>query len=146
VAAAFVVRIFDRLRLPFVMFPLLLCAVAFAMPALHAHELQSAEKLVLQLKWKHQFQFAGYCVPLKKDCYRDAGFVVDIRETQDGIDPVESVLKGEAEFGVGASGLALHRARGRLEELLLAADRALDRAKNGGRNRMESATSEPISC
>ena len=80
---------------------------------LHAQELQPAEKVVLQLKWKHQFQFAGYYAALKKGYYRDAGLVVDIREAQDGIDPVESVLKGEADYGVGASELALHRARGR---------------------------------
>lgn len=96
----------------------LLLAVTLAaalLPALplRAQELQPAEKVVLQLKWKHQFQFAGYYAALKKGYYRDAGFVVDIREAQDGLDPVETVLKGEAEYGVGASELALHRVRGR---------------------------------
>ena len=97
-------------------FRLLLSAcvlAAFAAVPLQAQDLRPAEKVVLQLKWKHQFQFAGYYAALKMGYYRDAGFVVDIRELQDGVDPVESVLKGEADYGVGASELVLHHARGR---------------------------------
>ncbi|MBX3666287.1 MAG: diguanylate cyclase [Burkholderiales bacterium] len=91
----------------------LFCAAVLAAAPLHAQDMRPAEKVVLQLKWKHQFQFAGYYAALKKGYYRDAGFVVDIREAQDGVDPVDSVLKGEAEFGIGASELALYRAQGR---------------------------------
>ena len=32
------------------------------------------DKVSLQLKWKHQFQFAGYYAALEKGFYRDAGF------------------------------------------------------------------------
>ena len=38
------------------------------------------EKVSLQLKWKHQFQFAGYYAALEKGFYRDAGFETEIRE------------------------------------------------------------------
>lgn len=102
-----------RLPLKLIQYLTLAAALLLTVLPLNAQDLQPAEKVVLQLKWKHQFQFAGYYAALKKGFYRDAGFVVDIREAQDGLDPVDSVLKGEAEYGVAASELALHRARGR---------------------------------
>ena len=40
----------------------------------------------LQLKWKHQFQFAGYYAALEKGFYRDAGLDVEIREGGPDID------------------------------------------------------------
>lgn len=102
-----------RLPLKLIQYLTLAAALLLTVLPLNAQDLQPAEKVVLQLKWKHQFQFAGYYAALKKGFYRDAGFVVDIREAQDGLDPVDSVLKGEAEYGVAASELALHRAQGR---------------------------------
>lgn len=70
------------------------------------------ERVVLQLNWKHQFQFAGYYAAIEKGYFRDAGFEVSLRELNEGHDPVQAVLGGEADFGVAASELALHRAKG----------------------------------
>ncbi len=70
------------------------------------------ERGVLQLNWKHQFQFAGYYAAIEKGYFRDAGFEVSLRELDEGHDPVQTVLGGEADFGVAASELALHRAKG----------------------------------
>jgi diguanylate cyclase (GGDEF)-like protein/PAS domain S-box-containing protein len=70
------------------------------------------ERVVLQLNWKHQFQFAGYYAAIDKGYFRDAGFEVSLRELDAGHDPVQTVLGGEADFGVAASELALHRAKG----------------------------------
>jgi diguanylate cyclase (GGDEF)-like protein/PAS domain S-box-containing protein len=70
------------------------------------------EKVRLQLNWKHQFQFAGYYEAVAQGYFREAGFEVELREIEDGQDPVETVLKGEADYGVGASELALFRGRG----------------------------------
>jgi hypothetical protein len=36
-------------------------------------------KVTLQLKWLHEFQFAGYYAALQQGYYRAAGFDVDIR-------------------------------------------------------------------
>jgi len=72
----------------------------------------AVERVVLQLNWKHQFQFAGYYAAIDKGYFRDAGFEVSLRELNEGNDPVVAVLGGEAEFGVAASELALHRAQG----------------------------------
>ncbi len=71
-----------------------------------------AETVVLQLNWKHQFQFAGYYASIEKGYYREAGFDVRLREVQEGRDPIETVLSGSADYGVGASELALRRAQG----------------------------------
>ncbi|HAS83821.1 MAG TPA: hypothetical protein DCS43_14395, partial [Verrucomicrobia bacterium] len=42
----------------------------------------AAENVRLQLKWQHQFQFAGYYAALEKGYYRDAGLNVDILPAQ----------------------------------------------------------------
>ncbi|HEY7377324.1 MAG TPA: diguanylate cyclase [Steroidobacteraceae bacterium] len=66
----------------------------------------------LQLKWRHQFQFAGYYAALEKGYYREAGFAVSIIPLSPGADPVEIVLNREADFGVASSELVLRYARG----------------------------------
>ena len=73
---------------------------------------RSLEKVRLQLKWQHQFQFAGYYAAVAQGYYRAAGLAVELIEAQPGHDPVEAVLTGQAEFGVGNSELVLRRAQG----------------------------------
>jgi ABC-type nitrate/sulfonate/bicarbonate transport system substrate-binding protein len=58
------------------------------------------DQVSMQLKWKHQFQFAGYYAALAQGFYRDAGLEVTIREGGPGIDVAESVASGKADFGV----------------------------------------------
>lgn len=65
----------------------------------------------LQLKWKHQFQFAGYYAAKEKGFYEDEGLRVDILP-YDGEDPVKAVVEGRAEFGIGNSELLVNRANG----------------------------------
>lgn len=71
------------------------------------------ETVVLQLKWHHAFQFAGYYAALEKGYYREAGLEVDIQAGAPGIDVVERVVSGEADFGIGTSSLLLARAAGK---------------------------------
>ncbi len=71
-----------------------------------------AETVTLQLRWKHQFQFAGYYAALERGFYREAGLDVRIVEARPNEDVVATVLRGEADFGVGTSDLLLRRARG----------------------------------
>lgn len=85
---------------------LLLCLVALLpLPA------TALEQVALQLKWKHQFQFAGYYAAQEKGYYRDAGMEVELREAGPETDPVGEVLGGRAQFGVSNSALILERAR-----------------------------------
>ena len=39
----------------------------------------AAEKIPLQLRWDHQFQFAGYYAAQWQGYYKDAGFQIEIR-------------------------------------------------------------------
>jgi len=66
----------------------------------------------LQLKWRHQFQFAGYYAAKEKGFYREAGLEVNIREASAAIDPIQEVLASRAQYGVGNSGLLLARQAG----------------------------------
>ncbi|HQH33318.1 MAG TPA: ABC transporter substrate-binding protein [Petrotogaceae bacterium] len=66
----------------------------------------------LQLKWYHQFQFAGYYAALEKGFYEQAGLDVSIIEGGPDIFPVAAVYNKEAQYGVCGSELLLHRLRG----------------------------------
>jgi class 3 adenylate cyclase/ABC-type nitrate/sulfonate/bicarbonate transport system substrate-binding protein len=71
---------------------------------------KALEKVSLQLKWLHQFQFAGYYVALEQGYYRDAGLDVEIRQGGPFIDAMVDVGSGKADFGVCASGVVLPQA------------------------------------
>lgn len=67
----------------------------------------AAERVTLQLKWTHAFQFAGYYAALEKGYYREAGLEVEIVPAKPGLDVVQTVLSGKAQYGVGTSSLLL---------------------------------------
>lgn len=81
-------------------------------PVALAQDKHRTVPVVLQLNWKHQFQFAGYYAAIEKGYYRDAGFEVQVNEYQNGVDPVDAVLSGDADYGIGASELVLRYAKG----------------------------------
>lgn len=90
------------------------CGLVFACALAHAGEpARAMESVSLQLKWSHAFQFAGYYAALEQGYYREAGLDVRLLEAGPGIDPLESVLSGQAQYGVGTSGLLLARAAGK---------------------------------
>ena len=71
------------------------------------------ERVTLQLKWTHAFQFAGYYAAVAQGYYRDAGLDVQIVEATPGVDPIRQVIEGQAHFGVGTSSLLLERNAGK---------------------------------
>lgn len=71
------------------------------------------DKVRLQLKWQHQFQFAGYYAAKEKGYYQAAGLDVEIIPCEPGDDPMQKVLQGKAEFGVGSTQLLLLREQGK---------------------------------
>jgi class 3 adenylate cyclase/ABC-type nitrate/sulfonate/bicarbonate transport system substrate-binding protein len=75
-------------------------AFAACLVLLASHPAAALDQVSIQLKWKHQFQFAGYYAAQEQGFYRDAGFDVTIREGGPGIDVAETVAGGKAEFGV----------------------------------------------
>ena len=63
----------------------------------------AAEKVVVQLKWVNQFQFAGYYAALEKGFYKAAGLDVTLRPNgYNGsfVSPVDAVVRGEAQYGI----------------------------------------------
>ena len=74
----------------------------------------------LQLKWRHQFQFAGYYAAVAQGYYREAGLEVELLEAVPGQNPVDAVFAGKADFGVGNSDLLLSRAEGKPAVVLAA--------------------------
>ena len=61
------------------------------------------QKVSLQLKWKHQFQFAGYYMAKEKGFYKDVGLDVSIKELENGGDAEGELLSGRADFAVLSS-------------------------------------------
>lgn len=76
-------------------------------PALFAQE-----KVVVQLKWFHQFQFTGFYAAKEQGFYRDAGFEVEIRERDIKTSALTDVLAGKADFGVSDSSIVVNRLKG----------------------------------
>jgi PAS domain S-box-containing protein len=69
----------------------------------------AAEKVTIQLKWQHQFQFAGYYAAQDQGYYRAAGLDVTLLEARPGTDPLQTVMQGQAQYGVGNTTLLLAR-------------------------------------
>jgi PAS domain S-box-containing protein len=59
-----------------------------------------ADTLTLQLKWWHQFQFAGYYAADYKGFFKEEGLLVNIKPGGPEIAPVQEVLEGRADIGV----------------------------------------------
>ena len=70
------------------------------------------DRVRLQLKWKHQFQFAGYYAAIEQGFYRAVGLEVTLLEPPPSIEPGQQVVRGNAEFGVASSDLVVMRAHG----------------------------------
>ena len=87
-----------------------LCLLVMAVLAAPAWAL---ETVTLQLKWTHAFQFAGYYAAQELGYYREAGLDVRIVPANPKLNPVDEVLAGRAEFGVGTSSLLLARQAGK---------------------------------
>ena len=93
------------------MFSAILLLAVGLLPA-SANAATGLQSGTLQLNWKHQFQFAGYYAAIERGFYREAGFDVRLQEVQEGRDPIDAVMSGAADYGVGASELALRRGQG----------------------------------
>ena len=70
------------------------------------------EKVALQLKWKHAYQFVGYYTAKEMGYYEAAGLDVDIRALLPGQSVVNEVVTGNANYGTGSSGLLISRQNG----------------------------------
>ncbi|OQX99691.1 MAG: hypothetical protein B6I20_09730, partial [Bacteroidetes bacterium 4572_117] len=72
----------------------------------------------LQLKWKHQFQFAGYYAAIEKGYYKELGIEVELIEANNKELPIDALISGKAQFATGTSDIVLLRAAGKPVVLL----------------------------
>lgn len=73
----------------------------------------TVDAVTLQLKWRHQFQFAGYYAAQQQGFFRDEGLSVTLREGGPDISPLNAVLSGQAQYAIDAGELVYHRLQGK---------------------------------
>ncbi len=90
---------------------LLLCFCFLIAPSgiLHAGP---EDKVTLLLKWRHQFQSAGYYAAKAKGYYAAEGLDVTILEGGPERSPISTVLAGSADYGVSDAEIVLARLKG----------------------------------
>jgi PAS domain S-box-containing protein len=66
----------------------------------------------LHLKWRHQFQFAGYYAAIEKGFYREEGLKITLIEPGVGENSYDAVLAGDAEFGISNAEIVERYAKG----------------------------------
>ncbi|QCU89872.1 GGDEF domain-containing protein [Thiomicrorhabdus sediminis] len=90
-------------------FVLMIIATAFFLP-----NTQAAESIKVQLRWLHQFQFAGYYMALEKGYY--ANYALDVELIEGGpnsLKPIDDVLEGKVDFAITGSGVVIDRMEGK---------------------------------
>jgi PAS domain S-box-containing protein len=70
------------------------------------------QTLTLQLKWRHQFQFAGYYAAKAQGFYREAGLKVRFREGRPNHVLTRELVSGRADYLVNGPGALLDYAEG----------------------------------
>lgn len=93
---------------------LIVTALSFILPSLClAASPEKPQEITLQLKWTHQFNFAGYYAAKEKGYYKKAGLDVVIKEGQPGTNFIEEVVSGRAQYGIEMPELLLERHKGK---------------------------------
>ncbi|NVK37423.1 MAG: ABC transporter substrate-binding protein [Gammaproteobacteria bacterium] len=71
------------------------------------------DEVKLQLRWYHQFQFAGYYMAIEKGFYRQQGIdAILIPGGPHALKPVDLLLNGQVDFAITSSGIVIHRMQG----------------------------------
>ncbi len=102
---------------------LLICLCLVGFPSfLYAKEglKTPLSKVSLQLRWHHQFQFAGFYAAKAQKFYQQEGLVVEIKSGASNLDTVSEVLSGRAQFGVTNSQILLSRLKDKKPVVVLA--------------------------
>lgn len=73
----------------------------------------ASETMTVQLKWHHQFQFAGYYAAIEQGYYREEGLDVRLVEGSKDLSPLQQVLSGQADYGIGDADILVSRISGK---------------------------------
>lgn len=71
------------------------------------------ESVRLQLKWTHQFQFAGYYAAVAQGYFREAGLEVELLPAKPGLKPSDLLLSGQVQYAVMSPAVLIERQQGR---------------------------------
>ncbi len=98
------------IRALFFCLALMLCT---AMPTASATAASQLEIVSIQLRWHHQFQFAGYYAAIEKGFYQEEGLEVQLRSGDPEHQPVGELLSGEVQYAEGNSEVLYQRLQGK---------------------------------
>lgn len=73
----------------------------------------SLQKISLQLKWKYQFQFAGFLIAKEKGYYKDLGLDVNIKELQSNTNIMKDIETSTSTFAISDSSLVYEALKGK---------------------------------
>ncbi len=90
----------------------LLLILGLLAPVLVARAVESRGHVVVQLPYRHQFQFAGLYAAEERGYFREEGLSVELREWTPEHQPVEGVIAGRAHYGIGGARVFLARMEG----------------------------------
>ncbi|MDD2462732.1 MAG: diguanylate cyclase [Desulfobulbus sp.] len=90
-----------------------LCALVSFWYGVAFSEGQPLEKVRLQLKWMHQFQFAGYYAAVEQGYFREAGLVVELLPATPESKPSDLLLSGDVQFAVMSPVVLIERQQGK---------------------------------
>ncbi len=85
-----------------------ICSISSAL----AGTSQSENVVDLQLRWHHQFQFAGYYAAVEKGFYQEEGLDVHLHAGDPTHQPVQEVMSGRAQYAEGNSEVLFQRLQG----------------------------------
>ncbi len=84
----------------------------FALPAKSTSNSGELTKVDVQLKWLHQFQFAGYYAAIEQGYYQQNGLQVNLLERKSGLSPLERLILGEVDYAISGVGAIISRTKG----------------------------------
>ncbi len=67
----------------------------------------------VQLKWRHQFQFAGFYAAIQQGYFAQQGLQVELMEWSPGVIPTEQLDNNQADFAVDSPSVLIQRANGK---------------------------------
>ena len=80
---------------------------SFAMVTKNKEYPISLEKNILQLEWKHQFEYAGFYAAIEKGFYKDIGIELEIKEFEEDINISDEVINQKSTYVISSSALIL---------------------------------------
>ena len=109
---------------------------------------QNLEQISLQLKWKYQFQFAGFIIAKEKGFYKDLGLDVNILEFDPSKNTMEDLEMGNIDFAIDDSSLILKSLKGEpiiaMMSIFQSSPHALMALKSSGINTLEDIKGKKI--